>query len=53
MSSQVALEILSLSVGLGQFLNFQIVDLGRQNNFVSIASEYVSLFDASFARSSF
>tara|TARA_R110002060_G_scaffold35075_4_gene45950 strand:- start:365 stop:667 length:303 start_codon:yes stop_codon:yes gene_type:complete len=41
MSSQLALEILSLSAGLSQFSNFQIVNLGQQNNLVAIAPEYV------------
>ncbi|PVH86151.1 hypothetical protein DL98DRAFT_526698 [Cadophora sp. DSE1049] len=41
MSSQLALEILSLSAGLSQFSNFQIVNLGQQNNLVVLAPELI------------
>ncbi|KAH7390308.1 hypothetical protein BKA64DRAFT_747420 [Cadophora sp. MPI-SDFR-AT-0126] len=41
MSSQLALEILSLSAGLSQFSNLQIVNLGQQNSLVALAPELI------------
>ncbi|KAK0105414.1 hypothetical protein ONS95_004214 [Cadophora gregata] len=41
MSSQLALEILTLSAGLSQFSNFQLLNLGQQNSLVALAPELV------------
>ncbi|KAH9218304.1 hypothetical protein DL95DRAFT_458555 [Leptodontidium sp. 2 PMI_412] len=46
MSSQLALEILSLSAGLSQFSNFQIVNLGQQNNLLNISPELIQFISS-------
>ncbi|KAG4428660.1 hypothetical protein IFR05_015859 [Cadophora sp. M221] len=46
MSSQLALEILSLSAGLSQFSNFQIVNLAQQNNLLNISPEMIQFISS-------